>query len=94
MNAIINVSLILQRIREKNLTGLSDAAAHCGTSIKNFHKLARGELPRLDALQRICRGLEITEQQLILGMSKGKAARDPAGVVDLGRSAHRLKKAL
>jgi hypothetical protein len=92
MHAIINVSLMLRRIREKNFRGLSDAAANCRTSIKNFHKLARGELPRLDALQRICKGLGITEEQLILGMHKGKAPRqprktpEPTNVVDITKA--------
>jgi hypothetical protein len=72
MNAIVNIGLVLQRIREKNCTGFSDAAALCRTSPNNFKRLARGELPRLDALQRICSGLGISEQELILGMVKQK----------------------
>jgi hypothetical protein len=82
MNAIINIGLVLQRIREKNCSGFGDAAALCRTSPNNFKKLARGELPRLDALQRICRGLGITEQELILGIPKPKPA-EPADVVEL-----------
>jgi hypothetical protein len=65
MQAIVNIGLVLQRIREKGCHGFSDAAAICRTSPKNFVKLSRGELPRLDALQRICRGLGISEQDLV-----------------------------
>jgi hypothetical protein len=85
MQAIINVGVLLRRIREKNLKGFSHAAIHCRTSAKNFHKLSRGELPRLDALQRICKGLGIAEEELIIGMHKGKPA-EPAAVVDLKKA--------
>lgn len=61
---VINFGLVLMRIREKGFRGLSDAAAHCGTSNKNFLKLSEGKIPRLDALWRICRGLDISEEQL------------------------------
>jgi hypothetical protein len=50
--------------------------------IKNFHKLTRGELPRLDALHRICKGLGMTEEELIVGMSKSKPT-EPAEVVEI-----------
>ena len=86
MNAIVNIGLVLQRIREKNCAGFGDAAALCRTSPNNFKKLAKGELPRLDALQRICRGLGITEQELILGLSKTKPERSATVVA--------MKKAL
>lgn len=86
MNAIVNIGLVLQRIREKKCTGFGDAAALCRTSPNNFKKLAKGELPRLDALQRICRGLGISEQELILGMSKMKPERSATVVA--------MKKAL
>lgn len=85
MQAIVNVGLLLRRIREKNLRGFSQAAAYCRTSAKNFHKLTRGEIPRLDALQRICKGLGITEEELIVGMSKGKPA-EPAEVVEIKKT--------
>jgi hypothetical protein len=85
MNAIVNIGLVLQRIREKGCHGVSDAAALCGTSPKNFVKLSRGELPRLDALQRICRGLGITEQDLIIGMPKAKPEK-PATVLEIKKA--------
>jgi hypothetical protein len=85
MQAIVNVGLLLRRIREKNLNGFSQAAAYCQTSAKNFHKLSRGELPRLDALQRICKGLGITEDELIVGMPKSKPA-EPAAVVEIKKA--------
>jgi len=66
INVIVNIGLLMQRIREKGYHGFSDAAAHCRTSSKNFQKLAHGEIPRLDALQRICRGLGISESELII----------------------------
>lgn len=82
MNAIINYGLVLRKIREKGCNGFSDAAAICRTSPNNFRKLSRGELPRLDALQRICRGLGISEQELIVGMPKARPA-EPGQVVEL-----------
>lgn len=82
MHAIVNIGLVLQKIREKGLHGFSDAAAFCRTSPKNFVRLSKGELPRLDALQRICRGLGIAEQDLIIGMLKPKPA-EPAEVISL-----------
>jgi DNA-binding Xre family transcriptional regulator len=85
MKAIINIGLLLQKIREKNCHGFSDASALCRTSPKNFVKLSKGELPRLDALQRICRGLGISEQDLIVGMPKSKPA-EPAEVVELRKT--------
>ena len=72
MNAIVNIGLVLQKIRERGCHGFTDAAALCRTSPKNFVKLSRGEIPRLDALQRICKGLGINERDLIVGMQKPK----------------------
>ena len=85
MNAIVNVGLLLTRIREKGCNGFGEAAALCHTSPANFKKLARGEIPRLDALGRICHGLGISEAQLIVGMAKTKAA-EGAKVVELKKS--------
>jgi len=68
------------------LHGFADTAALCRTSPKNFVKLSKGELPRLDALQRICRGLGISEQDLIVGMRQKPT--EPAKVVG------EIKKAL
>jgi len=85
MNAIVNIGLVLQRIREKGCHGFNDASALCRTSPKNFQKLAKGELPRLDALQRICRGLGISEQQLIVSTVKAKPDV-VGGVVELKKS--------
>jgi hypothetical protein len=85
MNAIVNIGLLLAKIREKGCTGFSDAAAICRTSPKNFNKLSRGEIPRLDALQRICRGLGVSEQQLIVGMAKMKPS-EAAKVVELKKT--------
>lgn len=85
MNAIVNVGLLLTRIREKGCNGFGEAAALCHTSPANFKKLARGEIPRLDALGRICRGLAITEAQLIVGMAKTKAT-EGAKVVELKKT--------
>jgi hypothetical protein len=82
MHVIVNIGLLLRRMRERNLPGFSQAAAYCQTSSNNFKKLTRGELPRLDALQRICRGLGIAEDELIVGVSKQKPA-EPAPVVDI-----------
>jgi len=85
MNGIINIGLLLEAIRRKGWHGFSDASAHCQTFPKNFHKLTRGEIPRLDALMRICRGLGISERDLIVGMQKPKP-EEPAKVVELKRA--------
>ena len=85
MNAIVNIGLVLQKIRERGCHGFSDASALCRTSPKNFQKLAKGELPRLDALQRICRGLGISEQELIVGMPKSKPS-EPGEVVEIKKA--------
>jgi hypothetical protein len=84
LQAIINVGLLLEAIRRKGWHGFSEASAHCQTSAKNFQKLCRGEIPRLDALQRICKGLGITEGQLIVGMVKQKP--EPAEVVEMKKA--------
>ena len=85
MHVIVNIGLVLQRIREKGCHGFSDAAAICRTSPKNFQKLSRGELPRLDALQRICRGLGISEQELIIGIPRAKPEQ-PARIVEIKKA--------
>jgi hypothetical protein len=84
LHAIVNVGLLLEAIRRKGWHGFSEASAHCRTSAKNFHKLTRGEIPRLDALQRICKGLDLKESQLIVGMVKPRS--DPAEVVELKKA--------
>ena len=84
MNAIVNIGFLLEAIRRKGWTGFSEASARCRTSPKNFAKLSRGEIPRLDALQRICRGLGINERDLILGVSKAKS--EPAEVIGIKRA--------
>ena len=85
LNCIVNVGLLLQKIRERGCHGVNDASALCRTSPKNFSKLLHGEIPRLDSLQRICRGLGISEQQLIVGTVKAKP--DVVGeVVDIKRA--------
>lgn len=89
MNAIINIGLLLTRINAKGCHGFSDAAAICRTSPKNFQKLAKGEIPRLDALQRICRGLGVAEQDLIVGMVKQKPA-EPAEVISLQKQNQKI----
>ena len=55
MQALINVGLMLHRMREKNLNGFSHAAAYCHTNAKNLDNLSQGELPRMDALQLFCK---------------------------------------
>lgn len=87
LKVIVNLGLLLQRIRDKGCHGFADAAALCRTSPKNFQKLARGELPRLDAVQRICIGLGISESQLIIGTVKPKQ-REPGEVIELAMSRH------
>ena len=66
MNAVVNVGLLLEAIHRKGWKGFSEAGAHCHTGSKNFTKLLRGEIPRLDVLFRIARGLDISMQDLIL----------------------------
>jgi len=82
MKAIVNIGLLFQRIQEKGLHGFCDAAAVCRTSPKNFQKLTRGEVPRADALQRICRGLGISAPDLIAGPVKPRP-EELAEVIEL-----------
>lgn len=84
MTAIINVGLLIEMIRRRGWSGFSEASARCRVSPKNFQKLIRGEIPRLDALGRICAGLGITESQLVVGMSKPKPP-ETAQVIELKR---------
>ena len=84
MNAIINYGLLLSKIREHGCNGFSDAAALAKTSPANFKKLSRGQIPRLDALQRICRTFGISEAQLI-GQVKPRP-EEPGEVVELKKS--------
>jgi hypothetical protein len=86
IQARINIGLLFNRIRERHWTGFSQAAAHCQTSIKNFHRLARGELPRLDALQRICKGCGIREDELIIGTAPKPKPREKGEVVEIKRA--------
>lgn len=87
LQVIVNLGLMLKRIRDKGCHGFADAAALCRTSPKNFQKLARGELPRLDAVQRICTGLGMSESQLIVGSVKSKQ-REPGEVIELATKQH------
>jgi hypothetical protein len=87
LKVIINVGLLLQRVRESGCHGFADAAALCRTSPKNFQKLARGQLPRLDAMQRICVGLGISESQLIIGAVKPKPT-EQGEVIELATKRH------
>ena len=87
LQVIVNLGLLLQRIRDKGCHGFADAAALCRTSPKNFQKLARGELPRLDAVQRICVGLGMSESQLIVGSVKSKQ-REPGELIELATKQH------
>jgi hypothetical protein len=82
MNAIINIGLLLEAIHRRGWSGFAEASAHCKTSPKNFIKLTQGEIPRLDALQRICRGLGISERELIIGAVKPKPT-ETAQVVEI-----------
>jgi hypothetical protein len=41
MIAMVNVGLLLAKIRERGFTGFTEAAAICRTSPKNFMKLSR-----------------------------------------------------
>lgn len=85
MNAIVNIGLVLQRIRDKGLSGFTEAAALCRVSPKSFVKLSQGELPRWDSLMRICKGLEIAESDLIVGPAKPKPT-EPAEVVNIKKT--------
>jgi hypothetical protein len=86
IRVIVNVGLLLRRIGERHWTGFSQAAAHCQTSISNFHKLSRGELPRLDALQRICKGCGIREDELIIGTTHRNKPGESATVVEMKKT--------
>ncbi len=67
MNAIINIGLLLAAIQKKGWSGFQQAAANCHVSEGTFKKVAEGKIPRLDALFRICVGLDIRLEDLIRG---------------------------
>ena len=85
MNAIVNIGLVLQRIREKNCARFWRCGRALPDEPEQFQKACEGRTPRLDALQRICRGLGITEQELIVGMVKQKPP-EPAEVLEMRKS--------
>jgi transcriptional regulator with XRE-family HTH domain len=67
MNAIINIGLLLAAIQKKGWSGFQQAAAHCHVSVETLNKISQGQIPRLDALFRICSGLDIRLEDLIRG---------------------------
>ena len=85
MRAIINISVLLSAIRAKGLSGFTEAAGLCRVSPKVFKKLSTGELPRLDAVMRVCKGLDISESDLIVGPVKLKSDT-PAKVVEIKKA--------
>lgn len=73
MQVIVNIGALLEAIRTSGFNGISQVATAAKVAPSTFHKLMRGELPRLDALQRICSTLKISERDLILGAAKSEA---------------------
>ncbi len=70
ITALVDVGLILQAIRDKGWAGVDEASAHCHVSEASFKKLLKGEIPRLDALFRICDGLGISVKEVIVAPTR------------------------
>ena len=65
MNAIVDVSVVLQSIRDHDWSGVAEAATHCHVATETLNKLLAGKVPRLDALFRICNGLGLELREVI-----------------------------
>ena len=87
VNADIDVGLLLKAIQDAGFSGIEDAAAACETSPTSFKKLLnfQGELPRCDALFRICNRLKIDLKELIICAATHKKTTGPQGRVLSGR---------
>ena len=75
ITALVDVGLVLQTIRDKGWAGLDEASAHCHVSEGSFKKLLKGEIPRLDALFRICDGLGISVKEVIIARTHKEEKR-------------------
>jgi hypothetical protein len=69
VQALINVGLLLNAIKSKGWSGIKDAAVFCHVNERTLKKLMQGQIPRLDALFRICDGCGIKLQELIIATS-------------------------
>jgi len=87
VNADIDVGLLLKAIQDAGFAGIEDAAAACETSPTSFKKLLnfQGELPRCDALFRICNRLKIDVKELVICAATHKKTNGPQGRVLSGR---------
>jgi hypothetical protein len=67
IQGVVNVGLLLRAISNAGCNGVEQAADLCKTHPRNIHLLLNftGEIPRLDALWRICGGLKINVNELI-----------------------------
>jgi len=84
MRVIVNVGLLLAAIKNNRWRGVEEAAAHCRVGTNSIKKLMNGEIPRLDALFRICDGCGIQVKELIRATSFEKT-NGPRGRVVSGR---------
>jgi hypothetical protein len=78
---MVDVGLLLQAIHDAGFAGIEDAAAACETAPASFKKLLdfRGELPRCDALFRICDRLNISLKELVINAAAHKKKTRPQG---------------
>jgi hypothetical protein len=70
MNALVNVGRLLDAINAAGCNGVDDAAKLCQVGTVAFNKLLNGEVPRLDTLFKIAKGLNLKVSDIIIGPSK------------------------
>ena len=87
VNAVVDVGLLLKAIQNAGYAGIEDAGMACQTAPGNFRKLLdfRGDLPRCDALFRICNGLNIDIRELVISAGTHKKENGSQGRVLPGR---------
>lgn len=69
INALIDVSLLLSRMADLDLSGIDATARACGVAPSTVKKLLRGEFPKIVALRRVCAGLQIDQRELVISAS-------------------------
>lgn len=83
ITVLVDVGLILQRIRDKGWNGVREASAHCHVSEASFKKLMKVEIPRLDSFFRICSGLGLNPKEICVGPSRKEEKAEGPNVTRL-----------
>jgi transcriptional regulator with XRE-family HTH domain len=68
LNAMVNVGLLLDRIRERGHVGLNECAKSAGVSSELINRLLNfnGELPHFDSLTKLLSYLNLTNERLFI----------------------------